>query len=271
MVTWTQVVQHASAWFAEYLWRALGAFVVLVIGLLLAWVVSAILRRLMHRRVSNGFMSHRTMGQYFAVRAVTTLAILVTTAILVLVALGVAGPVIGFVVTLGLALGVFADSLGGFRILLFRPFEIGDLLELKGEGLKGVVEQITLSGIVLMTASNARVILNNRKLFENPIVNHTAAQADARLSFQLVLGLSADFGVMEETCRSIASGTPGFNSGHQCIVRVTRIEAEFVTFFVQFFVSGRSNEDPSALFLKKAKAEFDRLNIAVRLLEALES
>jgi small-conductance mechanosensitive channel len=267
MVTWTQVVQHASAWFAEYLWRTLGAFVVLVTGLLLAWVVNAVLGHVMRKR----FMPYKTSGQYFAVRPVITLAILVTTAILVLVALGVAGPVIGFVITLGLALGVFADSLGGFRILLFRPFEIGDLLELKGEDLKGVVERITLSEIVLMTASHARVILSNRKLFENPIVHHTAAQVDARLSFQLVLGLSVDFGAVEETCRSVASGTPGFNSGHECTVRVTRIETETVTIFVQFFVSGQSNEDPSALFLKKAKAEFDRLNVSVRLLEALES
>ncbi len=265
MISWMQVLQHITAWFTEYVWRMLGSAVVLVAGLLLASAIYLYFRRAL--RNTTRFDIRK---RYFAVRGVVILTVLVATATLMLIALGVAGPVIGFVVTLGLALGIFADSLGGFRIFLLRPFEIGDIVELTGEGLTGMVKEITLSGIVLMTPSKAEVILSNRKLFENPIINHSPLGANTLLAFQFVLGLAAGIDVLEQKICSLAAALPGFDSSGGCSVQVTRIESDTVTIVVRFFVSQRRQEDPSTTFLKSAKAEFDRENVSVSSLITLK-
>jgi small conductance mechanosensitive channel len=266
MISWKQVLQHTTAWLSEYVWRMFGAFVLLTAGLLVATAINFYFRRVL--RKNRDFELRK---KYFAIRGILTLAVLAATATLMLVALGVAGPVVGFVVTVGIALGIFADSLAGFRILLLEPFQIGDKIELKGEGLTGVVTETTLTGIVLTTPSRAQVILSNRKLFDNPIINHTPAGADSLLSFQFVLELPTDISALEEQICSLAAAMPGFHHGSGGTVRITRIESDTVTCSIQFFVSTRSPNDLSTEFLKSAKVEFDRRNVKVRSLETLKS
>lgn len=266
MITWKQVLQHLTVWFVDFVWRMLGALAVLALGLLVVSLIYFIIGRFVRR--DNGFQVRRRL---IVVRGMLGLAVLVATATLMLVALGVAGSVIGFIVTLGLALGVFADSLGGFRILLLRPFEIGDTLELKGEGLKGVVAQTTLSGIVLLTSDGAQVLVSNRKLFENPIINHTSTRTERLLAFHLEVGLGVGIPSLEQQIRSLAAASPGAYPHQECRIKVTRIEADFVTFIVQFSVPAKSADDPSTEFLKMVKADFDRQHVSVRLLQAIES
>jgi small-conductance mechanosensitive channel len=263
MAHWNQILPQLTTWLVEYLWRSLGALAVLVVGMTLQKAVSFISWRIRRRRVFHPVDR--------AVPAIVILGIWVVTAVLMLVVLGVAGPVIGLMVTLGLALGIFADSLGGFRILLSSPFQIGDLLELQGEGLKGIVVQTSLSGIVLETASHSKVIVSNRKLFENPIINHTGQMANVDVSVQLVLGHSVDLDALEQTSRKVAAGVSGFNGGEYCSVTVTRIDSDAVTVLVKFRVARKSGEDPAGLFMKNTKAELDRLAIPVRSLEVLKS
>ncbi len=266
MITWNQVQQHLTVWFVEFLWRMLGVLGILVLGLIAALIVRVAFKRIL-RRCDNP----RQRQTFFVLRGILLLAVAVAGAAFVLVAFGVAGPVIGLVVTLGLALGVFADSLGGFRILLLRPFEVGDTLELPGLGLRGIVAQITLTGIVLHTADRSEVLVSNRKLFENPIITHAGFDPGADLAFRLDLGLAGEIGELQQQIRTLAEATPGFDPIHGCRVIVTRIESGFVGFEVRFFARRKAGEDPSSEFLKLTKAEFDRHGVGVRLLKPIKS
>ena len=266
MITWNQVQQHLTVWFVEFLWRMFGVLGILALGLIAAVFVRVVFNPILRRCDSP-----RQRQTYFALRGILLLTVAVASAALVLVAFGVAGPVIGLVVTLGLALGFFADSLGGFRILLLRPFQVGDTLEIPSLGLRGIVAQITLTGIVLHTAGRAEVRVSNRKLFEDPIISHPGFDPGIDLAFRLDLGLAVEIGELQQQIRSLAEASPAFDPIHGCRVQVTRIESGFVRFEVRFFARRKAGEDPSSEFLKLAKAEFDRQGVRVRLLKPIKS
>jgi small conductance mechanosensitive channel len=77
-------------------------------------------------------------------------------------------------VAIGLALqGGLSNFAGGFLILLFQPFRIGDYIVTQGE--EGTVKKIEILYTTLSTPDNRRVIVPNGNLANNIIVNATDA------------------------------------------------------------------------------------------------
>lgn len=77
-------------------------------------------------------------------------------------------------VAVGLALqGGLSNFAGGFLILLFQPFQIGDYIITQGE--EGTVKKIEILYTTLHTFDNRKVIVPNGNLANNVIVNVTGA------------------------------------------------------------------------------------------------
>lgn len=77
-------------------------------------------------------------------------------------------------VAIGLALqGGLSNLAGGFLILLFQPFQIGDYILTQGQ--EGTVQKIEILYTTLHTVDNRKVIVPNGNLANNVIVNVTAA------------------------------------------------------------------------------------------------
>src|SRR5215469_4619616 len=129
---WKELIQHARAWLTENSWRVVAALVILILGLLLAAFIERLLRAALRFRA-------RESRKAFVIPQIGWLIVVLLTLTLMLVALGLAGPIIGFIVTVGLALGLLADSFSGLRILATQPFRVGDLIEIKSEGVIGSV------------------------------------------------------------------------------------------------------------------------------------
>ena len=73
---------------------------------------------------------------------------------------------------IGLALqGALSNVAAGVMILLFRPYRIGDLIEVGGR--KGVVRNLDLFLTELATLDNLRVIVPNSKAFGDVIINYS--------------------------------------------------------------------------------------------------
>jgi small conductance mechanosensitive channel len=77
-------------------------------------------------------------------------------------------------VAIGLALqGGLSNFAGGFLILLFQPFRVGDYIITQGQ--EGTVQKIEILYTTLQTFDNRCVIVPNGNLANNVIVNVTAA------------------------------------------------------------------------------------------------
>ena len=84
---------------------------------------------------------------------------------------------LGMLAAAGLAIGLaLKDSLSNFAsgvmIVMFRPFKIGDLVEIAGH--TGEIEEIKIFSTIIKTKDNRQIIIPNGQVTSDPIVNHTA-------------------------------------------------------------------------------------------------
>lgn len=160
------------------------AIIILIIGL---WIIKRIVKivgRLMEKQKVNvslrGFLSSIT-GILLKVMLLISIAGMVgieTTSFIAI--LGAAG------LAVGLALqGTLSNFAGGVMILLFKPFNVGDLIETQGH--LGSVKEIHIFVTILLTPENKTVIIPNSSVSNGDIVNYTT---EGLIRVDMVFGIS---------------------------------------------------------------------------------
>ena len=148
------------------------AAIILIIGLMIAGSV----RKAIHSAVYKSERMDDTLGAFFG-----SLAYYGIMAMVVIAMLGTFGiPTTSFVATLGaaslaigLALqGTLSNLAAGVMLILFRPYRLGDWVELAGTS--GAVKEITLFTTVLATGDNKKIIVPNGKSWGDTITNYSA-------------------------------------------------------------------------------------------------
>lgn len=182
------ILEQIQTLILTYGLNVLGAIVIIFVGHWLAGVVSRWLRAMMAKTNSNEallrFLSNLV---YYAILAFAVIAALervgVQTASFIAV-LGAAG------LAIGLALeGALANFASGVIILLFKPFGIGDLVEV-GD-VFGSVEDIQIFSTILVTPDNKTVIMPNGQITGSHIVNYTK-RGSLRVDMTFGIGYSDD-------------------------------------------------------------------------------
>jgi len=130
--------------------------------LVAGWLVAKAAGWLLFRMAQRNEAAAREMR--FFLPAMVQLGVLVAAGALALDVLGIAGPVIGVVVTVGLAVGLLNDVFNGLRNLALQSFRIGDIIELAEDGVIGQVQEVNLFATTLRTRHDTEVIVPNRKL-----------------------------------------------------------------------------------------------------------
>ena len=97
---------------------------------------------------------------------------------------GILAAIIGFA-----SQKAFANIIGGIFILMFKPFRVGDIIEV-GSQMKGMVEEITLRHTVIRNYENRRMIIPNANISDETIVNSTIT--DSRIRKFVEFGISYD-------------------------------------------------------------------------------
>lgn len=97
---------------------------------------------------------------------------------------GILAAIIGFA-----SQKAFANIIGGIFILMFKPFRVGDTIEV-GINMKGVVEEITLRHTVIRNYENRRMIIPNANISDETIINSTIM--DSRVRKFIDFGISYD-------------------------------------------------------------------------------
>ncbi len=86
----------------------------------------------------------------------------------------------------GLALqGSLSNFAAGVLLIIFKPFRVGDFVEVAGA--KGMVQEIQIFTTVLHSPDNVRIIIPNSQVTGANIINYTA---NDRRRVDLVIGIS---------------------------------------------------------------------------------
>lgn len=167
--------------------------------LLLAFVLTLWVRRLIHRFVSDSslFMKVDATKYSFIKNAASliifSLAVFIiiysipefrTLGTTLLASAGVATAVLAFA-----SQAALSNIVSGVFIVIFKPFRVDDLIRIEGDKA-GVVEDITLRHTIIRDFQNQRIIIPNSVISSQTIVNSHIE--DERFKRQIFFGISYD-------------------------------------------------------------------------------
>jgi len=168
-------VAYAVTLFTQYGLRIIAALVILILGLWIAGKAGHLVRR----ALSRSRYVDPTLLNFFASLVKYTIITLTVIAVLdkfgiettsLLAVLGAAG------LAIGLALqGTLSHIAAGIMLLIFRPFRIGDHIEL--EKLEGTVDEITLFFTTMTTKDGVHMIVPNGLIWGQWIRNHSVKKS----------------------------------------------------------------------------------------------
>ncbi|MEM6396495.1 MAG: mechanosensitive ion channel family protein [Bacteroidota bacterium] len=121
-----------------------------------------------------------TLGLSMVIYQIPSLKNLANT---LLASAGLLTVVVGFA-----AQSALSNLVGGFFIIIFKPFRVNDRVTINGIG--GVIEDISLRHTVIRDFENRRVIIPNSKVSDDVIIN--ADYAEERICRFIEIGISYD-------------------------------------------------------------------------------
>jgi small conductance mechanosensitive channel len=180
------ILQKVYDGLAAYGLRIVGAIIILVVGRWLARLLSKLAVRAMKRaKVEDTLVRfgenilYIALLVFVALAALEILRIKTTSFVAVLAAAGLA---------IGLALqGSLANFAAGVLMIIFKPFKVGDFVEVAGT--KGTVREIQIFNTVLDSPDNIKVIVPNAQVTGTNILNYTV---NGTRRVDLVIGVSYD-------------------------------------------------------------------------------
>ncbi len=188
---------------SSYFHDALRILIVIAATVLIATIVNRALRE-QFRILSEHLRVDETT--YTVIRRL--IVVLIYVAGITIAAFSIPGfgdVVVGLAMSAGLVaiiIGLAAQSalsniLHGVFIAIFRPFRVGDIVEVEGE--YGTIEDITLRHTVVRTWQNKRLIIPNTKIGEATVVNWSIS--DPTVLWFVDFGISYDSDI--ESARNI--------------------------------------------------------------------
>ena len=210
----------------------IAAVVIFVVGRWLAKVISKLVATMMTKaKVDTSLVSFMQGLSYIALLVFVVIAALaklgIETASFIVV-LGAAG------LAIGLALqGSLANFASGVLILIFKPFKIGDFVELAGT--TGTVKQIQIFNTTLNSPDNLRIIIPNAKVTGDKIINYTA-NGTRRVDLSVGVSYDDDLENAKHIIEDILSGDGRILKDPAPTVAVSELADSSVNFVVRPWV-----------------------------------
>lgn len=169
-------------------------------------------------------------------------------------ALGAAG------LAIGLALqGSLSNLAGGVLILLFRPFKVGDRIEV--QGVYGEVNSILIFHTVILSTDNKRIVVPNGTLSNGVIVNYSSEALR-----KVVFDVGVDYTANLDTARQVLLGLcddPKIHRDPEPVVVVTTLGDNAVTLSLRVWTDNEDYWDVLYRFNEKARDALAQQGIAI--------
>lgn len=199
------IMESVQVWFTAYGPRVAGALVLLVVGWILAgWVGSIARRALVRAKIDetlSKFLSNMSRWLVLLLVGLMCLSIFGIETTSFAAAIGAAG------ITIGLAFqGTLANVAAGMMLLIFRPFNVNDVVSVAGQ--TGKINEIGLFTTSMDTFDNRRFIIPNGSIFGSTIENisfHEQRRADVDVG----VSYAADIDKTREVLENAAKSVPG--------------------------------------------------------------
>jgi small conductance mechanosensitive channel len=247
------------SWVSNYTLKIVAAVLVFLIGRWIAKKLSRLFSLLLEKNNVDvtlvGFLSNIV---YYTLLVVVLIAAagqlgINTTSFLTIVG------------TAGLAVGLaLKDSLSNFAagvmLILFRPFRVGDAVEISG--VVGKVESITIFTTVLSTPDNQKLIIPNGGVTSGVIRNITA-NPTRRVDLVMGIGYEDDIAKARKIMSDIVAADDRILKDPAPTIAVSELGDSSVNFVVRPWVKTGDYWDVYFSLTEKIKLAFDQEGISI--------
>jgi small conductance mechanosensitive channel len=172
-----------------------------------------------------------------------------------LAGLGVVGFIVGF--SLQDTLSNFA---AGMMILIYHPFDVGDLIETGG--VSGKVGNMSLVNTTVLTLDNQTIIIPNNKIWGDVIKNVTA-QTERRVDMVFGISYSDDIPKTEKVLQEILESHDKVLADPEPIVRLHELGDSSVNFIVRPWAAREDYWEVYWEITRSVKIRFDEEGISI--------
>lgn len=252
--------EQYSTWILAGALKVVGALFVLIIGMRIAAWLGRLVRETAHKQESID----NTLGNFFGsiVKWVFTAATIIAT----LQVFGVEATsfvaVLGaMTLAIGLSLqGALGNIASGIMIMLFRPYSLGDFVELAGTG--GTVKDINLFQTVLATSDNVKIMVPNSQAIAGVIKNYSGYPT-RRVDVVFGIDFEDDMDKALALVESLVEADTRIMKDPEPFVRVTNLSASSVDITVRVWCVSEDYWPIKFDLVKKGKEALDAAGISI--------
>jgi small conductance mechanosensitive channel len=172
-----------------------------------------------------------------------------------LAGLGVVGFIVGFALQ-----DTLSNFASGMMILIYRPFDVGDLIE--AGGISGKVSHMSLVNTTILTLDNQTIVVPNNKIWGD-VVKNVTAQTMRRIDLVFGISYTDDIPKTENVLQEIVDSHLKILAYPEPIVRLHELADSSVNFIVRPWVNMDDYWDVYWDVVRSVKMRFDEEGISI--------
>ncbi|MEO0454387.1 MAG: mechanosensitive ion channel domain-containing protein [Verrucomicrobiota bacterium] len=236
-----------------------GALLILILGIISTVVLVGILKSTLKK----------TKIDQTALSFVSNLVRAILIVLVIVVALLISGvpqaPMVAALGASGLAIalslqGSLSNLAAGVLLSIFRPFKIGDVLDVGGE--VGIVDELQILFTRMHTPDNRGLIVPNSQLLSNNILNLTSHDT-RRVDFTFGIGYTDDMDRAKAILHEIIAEDPRILKDPEPLIGLAELGDNSVNFWVRPWVNRVDYLDVLLETKEKVKKRFDQEGISI--------
>jgi len=256
---WNLLTSKLTGWGRAFILQ-LPNLAVAVCTVVAFWLLARLVRNLAMRFLRR--VSHSEQVNQL-VSAALYVALIATGAFVALGILGLQKTVASLLAgagIIGLALGfafqdIAANLMAGIYLSVEHPFRRGHLIKTKD--WFGVVQEVSLRWTEILTPQGQLVLIPNKQVFENPIMNYTT-RGQRRVDLTVGVSYGDDLEQARQVALAALEGIPGRVQDREAELFYDELAESSITFSLRFWIEAKSQAD----YLRARSEAIERLKRA---------
>ena len=257
-VDWTGLYQDFQMVGLDLGIRLIAAIAIFFIGRIVVRFVTNGIRKVLESqevdKILESFVSNLvywTLMTVVIIAAINQIGVQTTSLIAIMGAAGLA---------VGLAMqGSLANFAAGVLIVMFRPYRVGDFVEVAG--VAGAVVQVGILTTLLKTGDNKQIIVPNAQIMSSIITNYSANDT-RRVDLVIGIGYDDDIDKARDTIRALVDADDRILKDPACLIAVSELADSSVNFVVRPWVKSADYSAVNFALTEAIKRRFDKEGIS---------
>jgi small conductance mechanosensitive channel len=229
------------------------------------WIVARIARGAVRRIIDRSKLTISSLAKDFFIKMTSRLVMLLGVIIAIaqlgvevgplLAGLGIAGFIVGFALQ-----DTLSNFASGLMILVYRPFDVGDVIE--AGGVTGKVSQMNLVSTMILTFDNQLLIVPNKQVWGG-IIRNVTHQDERRVDMTFGIGYSDDIPKAEKVLTEIVTSHEKVLKDPEPVIRLHTLGDSSVNFVVRPWSKTEEYWDVYWDVTREVKRRFDEEGISI--------